>query len=29
MNRLCLNFGKVAATYTIDNVEFGERWPTR
>lgn len=25
MNRLCLNFGKVAATYTIDNVEFGEK----
>lgn len=25
MNRLCINFGKVAGTYLIDDVEFGEK----
>lgn len=25
MTRLCINFGKIAGTYYIDNVEFGEK----
>jgi GH35 family endo-1,4-beta-xylanase len=28
MNRLCINFGKVAGTYYVDNIKFGEKKAT-
>lgn len=28
MNRLCINFGKVAGTYYVDNIKFGEKKET-
>jgi len=29
MNRMCINFGKVAGTYLVDDVQFGEKIPDK